>query len=135
MKVSASYELYSFLVSLLIGAVCGIACDMVRSLSLKKTVSDIVMWLVLLFSVTLVWMKLLGGAVRWYIIAGAVLTYVLYRFTLSKPIFYLFSAVVKKIYCFFNIILKILLTAGNFLGKIVCIYKAKFKNNKEVMRK
>ncbi len=132
MTVSSAYEMSSFLASILLGLICGVVYDFAKSLRLKGMAADIVMWLFITLWSVWGWNELLGGALRWYILTGAVLSFVLYRFTASALVFFIFSTSVKKIYCFFNIILKILLTARDFLGKIVGIYRAKSINNKEV---
>ena len=137
MVVSASYELQSFAAAIAMGILCGIVYDFarsIRSVSCKNTLTDAIMWLCIIVLSAGIWYRYQSGEIRWYIVVGAVLAALLYFLLISKPVFCVFSFCVKKIYCFFNIILKILLTPARFFCKILGVYivKAKQKSFRKV---
>ena len=99
----------------------------------KQAVRVALKWIFAAAVSIVLWQKLLSGQLRWYIVIAMILSAVLYFLTADKYIFAVFSFFVRKIYSFFNIILKILLTIKDFLGKILSIYTG--KSNKKIRRK
>ncbi|MBO5059636.1 MAG: spore cortex biosynthesis protein YabQ [Clostridia bacterium] len=125
MVVSAAYELQSFAAAILLGIAVGIIYDLVKSFRLvfeKNFIPDVLMWIISGSGAAIIWYTTAGGEIRWYMILGAFFSLVLYFLLLSRYVFLLFFFIVKKIYCFFNIILKLLLTPVKFLVKIVSVY-------------
>lgn len=125
MVVSSSYELYSFLISLILGIMCGVIYDLVRSFKqgrVKNAFFDVLFWVLIILSVCYMWMRFLSGELRWYLFVGVFLSLCIYFLVISKWIFLIFSFIVKKTYCFFNLILKFLLTVKKILCKILSVY-------------
>ena len=122
MIASAEYELSTLFISVLLGAACALVYEIMRSLQPRKAPSvfwDAAAWAAAGGAALWGWHCRLGGVIRWYMIAGFLLGAVLSFFTLGLWVYRIFSAAVKKIYSFFNIFLKFLLTAVRFLGKII----------------
>ena len=137
MVVSTVYELESFVASILIGILTGSIYDIFRSIryvSGKDTPSDFVMWLFIIASSAFLWYKFQNGEIRWYMLVGASVSILLYFLTISRIVFCIFYFLVRKIYSFFNIFFKLLLTPIKFLCKMVSVYikKAKTKFSKKV---
>ena len=138
MIASAEYELFTLLISILLGALCAVIYEVMRSLNPGKTPNvfwDAAAWAAAGGTAVWGWHCRLGGVMRWYMIAGFVLGAVLSFFTIGLWVYRVFSAVVKKIYSFFNIFLKYLLTAMKFLGKIIVniLSACKLKRVKKVV--
>lgn len=137
MVVSLSYELQAFSAAIIIGLLSGVIYDLAKSIRcvLKgNTFTDILMWLCIIIISGIIWYRFQNGEIRWYTVIGAVISVVLYFLLISRLVFCAFSFAVRKIYCFFNIILKILLTPIKFLCKIISVYikKAKQKSFRKV---
>ena len=133
MIASAEYELSSLFISVLLGAVCAVIYEIVRSFCPNKknnAFCDVAAWAAAGGTAVWGWHCRLGGVVRWYMLAGFAIGAILSFFTLGLWIYCMFSAAVKKIYSFFNIFLKFLLTAMNFLGKIIINILSVFRINK-----
>lgn len=128
MVVSFEYELASFFISVVLAVFVGTIYDFFRALRrvLKMTIfCDIIMWMAMLFVIVSIWFFMLNGEVRWYTVLGAFLTGIIYFFSLSQYVYFLFRFIVGKIYAFFCIILKILLTPPCFLCRIIGVYISK----------
>ena len=137
MVVSLEYELITFLSSVLLAILVGIVYDFFRALRklFKMTVLwDTLMWITVLVLVVCVWFFVQNGEVRWYTILGAVSSGIIYFFSFSKCVFFVFDFAIGKIYAFFCIIFKILLTPPRFLCRIIGVYinEARLKFPKKV---
>lgn len=122
MIASAEYELCTLLISVLLGAACVVVYEVMQSLNPGKTPKafwDAAAWAAAGGTAVWGWHCRLGGVIRWYMLAGFILGAVLSFLTVGLWVYRIFSSAVKKIYSFFNIFLKFLLTAMKFLGKIV----------------
>ncbi len=125
MVVSASYELQSFFAAVLFGFFSGILYDFSKSVGKclgNKFFADALLWAALIGVGTSVWYFVCDGVLRAYMIFGAFLSWTVYFLVLSRRITQVFDFAMKKICCFFNIILKLLLTPIKFLVKIVGVY-------------
>lgn len=137
MVISTTYEMQSFLASIAIGVLAGVIYDIARSIRrvfMKDTPADIFMWLSIIISSALIWQGFQNGEMRWYMVVGALLSGLLYLLLISRFAFCIFSFLVKKIYSFFDIIFKLLLTPIKFLCKIISVYvkRAKTKFSRKV---
>ena len=137
MVISTTYELQSFFASIVMGILFGVIYDLLKSIRTafgKHTLPDIFMWSTIILVSAIIWYNFQSGEVRWYMVAGALLSGVLYFLLISRAVFCVLLFLVRKIYCFFNIILKLLLTPIKFLCKILRVYikKAKTKFSKKV---
>lgn len=118
-------ELFNFFVSILTGVCAVLAYTAGKSLEnviKNRSVCDMLKWILTAAVSIGLWNRLLFCRMRWYVALGMALGAVLCYFMLYKPVYVAFSFSVKKIYSFFNIILKILLTIPKFLCKILNIY-------------
>ncbi|MDD6736138.1 MAG: spore cortex biosynthesis protein YabQ [Clostridiales bacterium] len=123
---SAGHELAMFIMSVIMGAMGIVIYDIVRSLRRGRTPNiffDLLLWAAEGGFALFWWNEYLGGVIRWYMILGCVLGAVLCFFLVSPWLFASLDFSVKKIYSFFNIILKFLLTAAKFFGKIFLYIK------------
>lgn len=119
---SAEYELKTLAVSVAAGALSILIYDLFRAVCPPKKrgiVFDVLLWIAEIAAALFAWEKNRVGALRGYMPLGYAAGAVLYRFTAEPLIFLLICTGVKKICKFFNIISKILLTAGRFFGKIL----------------
>lgn len=140
MVVRLDYELITFFSSVILGFFAGAVYDLFRAFRfhLKKAVFwDILLWSILSFSFFYAWYHIAGGILRWYMVFGVFFAAVIYFFSVSKFVFFVFSFLVGKICAFFCIFFKILLTPLRFLCKIISVYvnKAKSKFSKKVEEK
>ncbi len=137
MVISAAYELKTFGASIIIALAFGLLYDLVRALSGvagKKAIADLFGWGLICILCAGGWFYLLGGELRWYMVAAALASGILYFLTLEKYVFSAFLFLTLCICRFFNIILKIVLTPLKILCKILGVYikKAKTKFFKKV---
>lgn len=125
MYLLTSQELLAFLRAQGISLFLSLLYDFLMSTKtekMKKWLADFFDTAVLfvVFVIFLImWQSFLAGEDRWYIFAAVFLTVILYYLTIHRPVFTACCIIVKKIYSFFYIILKFLLTVRDFLGKIV----------------
>ena len=125
MFLFTTQELLSFLTAQGIAVILCLLYDFLESLrldKLKKAAAnffDAAVWFFICTVFFAVWQEFLAGEFRWYTALGFFLTCILYYLTMHRPIFSAYCIIVKKIYSFFNIIFKFLLTVCGFLGKII----------------
>ena len=158
MEISVSYQTLSFFISILTGGIIGVVYDAFRIIRIVKTPSDIraffediLFWIICFFITFYLLIKVSAGSVRWFLILGELLGFVIYYHTLgaliykeSKIIINFSKRVVKailkvvlwpfiKIFVFFEKIFKKLF---KFLKKhyIIFISKRKNKGNKKIRR-
>lgn len=124
MFLLTTQELWNFLTAQGIAAALCLLYDFFESLktdNMKKTAEnffDAAIWFLLSAGFFTMWQKFLAGEFRWYTALAFVIACVLYYLTIHRPVFSAYCIIVKKIYSFFNIIFKFLLTVCGFLGKI-----------------
>ncbi len=125
MVISASYEIQTFLVSVILGVGIGTLYDIARGLkfTLKKTAfADAFMWISVIVFSGFLWFEYQNGEIRWYMVTGALLSALIYFLTISKYVLIVASFLLEKTYRFFHIIFKLLLTPPKFLCKILGVY-------------
>ena len=125
MVISVSYELKTFGASVLMALVFGILYDITGAFSKvtgKKAAWDFFGWFAACTLLGSLWFYLQNGEIRWYMVLGALVSGILYFFTLEKYVFWVFTFIASIICRFFHIILKIVLTPFKFLGKMLGVY-------------
>ena len=133
MIATTNYELSTLFISVILGFAAVIVYGIMRSLHPERppcVLWDILTWAAVGSCSFLAWTKYLHGVFRWYIPAGYFCGAIICFFTLEPWLVRIMSFCVKKIYSFFNIILKILLTAARFLGKILIYLQNDYKIKK-----
>lgn len=115
--------------SALCGAAAGLGFDMLRGLRLAARpgaiaagITDMLFWA---FSAALIWFFIMeygGGRPRFFEAVGIGCGCILYFMTVSAAAVKIFYAVFENIFKFIGFILKILLTPGRFLYKIIYVY-------------
>lgn len=126
MVVSASHELKGLAVSFAAAILFGIIYDFARALrrvSGKSILTDALCWIMICAVCGGIWLRLLGGELRWYMAMGAFSGAALYFALAGRYVFIAFSFLVE----FFHIILKFLLTPLKFLCKMISVYIKKAK--------
>lgn len=125
MFLLTSEELLAFLSAQGIAVALSLLYDFFKSLKpkiLKRAVSgffDAFIWFLTGCGFFILWQRFFAGEFRWYTVLAFLITLILYYLTIHKPIFTAYCIIVKKIYSFFNIIFKFLLTVWFFLVKII----------------
>lgn len=136
MVVSLEYELVTFFSSIILALFTGILYDFfhaLREVTKKTIIWDMIMWTVFFVLIAAAWFFSAGGQLRWYMILGTCFSWIIYFLTVSKYVFLVLRFFIDKIYAFFCIIFKILLTPLRFLCRILNVYigKAKSKFSKK----
>lgn len=130
MVISASYELKTFAAAILIALFGGVIYDIGSAFGKvtgKKMLFDLLSWIAACIFCGGIWFFAQNGEIRWYMVAAAILSAVLYYFLLEKYVFLIFLFLAKILCGFFDIILKILLTPPKFLCKILGVYVKRAK--------
>lgn len=129
MFLSTSEEMLVFLRAQGIAVLLCLLYDFLKSLTPKKLKGaiadffDAFLCFLAGLGFLIFWQKFLFGEFRWYTVLAFLITNILYYLTIHKPIFTACCIIVKKIYSFFNIIFKFLLTVWVFLVKIImCVF-------------
>ena len=124
MFLLTTQELLSFLTAQGIAVILCLLYDLLESLKpykmqkIAENFFDAAVWFLLCGGFFAMWQRFLMGEFRWYTVLAFLLTAVLYYLTIHRPVFIAYCIIVRKIYYFFNIIFKFLLTVWGFLGKI-----------------
>lgn len=128
MILTVSQELAEFLLAQGIAVIMGTLYDLLKCLKpnkISKTASDffdLLFWLLLCAVFCALWQNYLKGAFRWHTVFGFAAALILYFLTIHKPFFTAYCIIKEKIFSFFGIIFKIVLTVRAFLVKIIlCI--------------
>ncbi len=143
MFLLTSEELSTFFAAQGIAIVLSLFYDLLESLKPQKITSavsgffDAFAWFSVGCGFFTLWQRFLAGEFRWYTVLAFLITVMLYYLTIHKPAFTAYCIIVKKIYSFFNIIFKFLLTVWFFLVKItmyisgICkrIYSVDYEGN------
>lgn len=137
MVVSVDYELITFGASVAASVGFGLMYDICRAFSKatgKRAVFDALFWCLACVFCGGIWFFLQNGELRWYMCVASGMSAILYFLTVEKYVFAAFLFLAKIICRFFSIILKILLTPLEILGKILSVYikKAQTKFFKKV---
>lgn len=125
-------ELRIFFTALAVGMMSGMVYCFAKSTEVfvkKQSICDVIKVIFTAFCLLCLWQKYLFGYLRWYVVLGILLGVILYFCTIGKAVFYIFDFIMRKICCFLNIILKILLTIIKKLGKILDIYAIKMRKS------
>lgn len=131
MVVSASHELKGLAVSVAAAILFGIIYDFTRALrrvSGKNLLTDALCWIMICAVCGGIWLRVLGGELRWYMAIGAFSGAALYFALAGRYVFRVFLFLAELICRFFHIILKILLTPLKFLCKMIGVYIKRAKN-------
>lgn len=112
-----------FLIALILAAAVGTLYDLTRCVLVKNRILiDVIYVIVCIILLTFVWVFLLFGSLRWYVILTVIFGTMLYFLTVSRYVFVCMMFLTEKISKIFLFFFKILLTPVKFLCKIVlCI--------------
>lgn len=101
-EISVNGQVISFLLSLILGAMYCALYDILRALRKHGRNSyfavffeDITFWLIAAFGTFIFLLSRTSGEIRGYVIAGHLIGFVIFRFTLSRFTFKIFCAVFK----------------------------------------
>ena len=141
-EISFQNQLSSFLYAVIVGIIFCIIYDILRAFRFTFEFSAISVFLIdifysLLISVIsfLIFLSLSNGEIRSYIIFAFFVGFLFSRFTISKPMFFVF----KKILGFFNSFSKILCVKINALCEVFAVFFQKIlyflKNSKNISKK
>lgn len=125
MFLLTTQEFLNFLKAQEVAVILCLSYDFLESLkprNIKGQVAnfcDTAIWFFLCVGFFAMWQKYLLGEFRWYTVTALIIAAFLYYLTIHRPVFTAYCIIVKKIYSFFNIIFKFLLTVWRFLGKII----------------
>ena len=109
-----------FLIAIMMSVTFGTLYDFTRCFRVKKRIiTDCVYVILCILLFTVIWIFLLFGCLRWYVILTVVFGTILYFLTVSRYVFVCLVFLTEKINKIFIFFLKILLTPINFLCKIV----------------
>ena len=123
-----NYEVFVLLMMVASGALLGVIYDSVRAIKLfipfgRKVaiVTDFLYWVFVTLFVAYMLLVTNDGIIRAYEFCGIILGAVLYFFTVSRWILWLFKFILGNILKIFDFIFKILLTPLRFLDKILVV--------------
>ena len=150
-EINNTFQVLSFIYSLVLGAIFSLLYDVIKSfrLTIKPSATlvfilDIIYFIFIAFISFLFYLSVTDGEIRFYILLGLFLGFLIIRFTISKLFVFLLTkifgfifSVFKKVnYCFFtladtisSVFLKIFNKITYFIKKIKIILKKDLKND------
>ena len=141
MFLYSSEELLRFFLAQGIALLLCLFYDLLKSLEPKSKLKhinnffDAFLWFIICVTFLILWQNYFDGEIRFYTLSAFCLSVLLYYLTIHKPVFLALCITAKKIYSFFDAILKILLTVWHFFSKIfmylLVLFKTKYSVNYE----
>ena len=135
MFINPSKELSIFLSFFICGIFCGIVFDFFRAIrkNIKMNtafvfITDVLFWILVTLISAFCVFYINDGLLRTFVICAFIIGSVLYFFTFSRIIFFLFCKIIEIICHFINLFLKILLTPLKFSYKIILVWFLKMRN-------
>ena len=134
-EISNSSQLEGFLLSMILGAFFGVFYDIFRASRMVKQASyvvvfiqDIIYFLIISFITFLFFLSITYGQIRFYILLGILLGFLLYLFTISPLFLKLISFVFKTIFTVIRLIIDKFYKLFDFLEENIKKFLIKFLN-------